>query len=69
MVAPIGYPELLARDALAMGVIQALAVLAPTALQRAFPRALLVAATAYLVLAPRFYWREPESGTAEKGNA
>jgi len=58
MLAPLPYPKLLDRDALAMGVIQMGAVLFPAVLSRAFPRALLVAATAYLLLAPRFYWAE-----------
>ncbi|WP_435195383.1 protein sorting system archaetidylserine synthase [Natronomonas sp. EA1] len=57
MVAPITYPDLLVRDALVLGGLQALAVLAPDAFAGAFPRALLVAALAYLVLSPRFYWR------------
>lgn len=60
MVAPIRYPELYARDALAMGALQALAVALPMAFGRLFPRALLAAALAYAVLAPRYYWREPE---------
>lgn len=58
MVAPVPYPKLAARDALAMGVVQMGAIVAPTALQRLFPRALLVAALAYFTLAPRFYWEE-----------
>ncbi len=58
MLAPLPYPKLLDRDALAMGVVQVGAVLFPAALSRAFPRTLLVAATAYLLLAPRFYWAE-----------
>ncbi len=58
MIAPVPYPKLLARDALAMGVVQMGAILAPTALSRLFPRVLLVAALAYLTLAPRFYWGE-----------
>lgn len=56
MVAPVAYPKLLARDACALGVVQAGAVLAPTAGGRAFPRTLLVAALAYTFLAPRYYW-------------
>lgn len=56
MVAPVPYPKLLARDAFAMGLIQAGAILQPAALQRLFPRALLVAAVAYMTLAPRYYW-------------
>lgn len=58
MVVDVTYPDLYARDALAMGGLQALAVLVPTALGGAFPRILLGAALAYLLLAPRFYWRE-----------
>ena len=56
MVAPVAYPKLLARDALVMGVVQMGAILFPLALERVFPRVLLVFALAYLVLAPRFYW-------------
>jgi len=55
MVAPVPYPKLRARDALAMGVVQLGAIAAPAALGRLFPRALLVAALAYLTLAPRYY--------------
>jgi CDP-diacylglycerol--serine O-phosphatidyltransferase len=58
MVAPVTYPDLYPRDALVLGGLQALAVLFPEAVKGVFPRALLVAALAYLVLAPRFYWRE-----------
>jgi len=58
MVAPIPYPKLLARDALVLGVVQAATIVDPTTYQRLFPRVLLVAAVAYLVLAPRFYWGE-----------
>ncbi|MDL0124328.1 protein sorting system archaetidylserine synthase [Halobacterium salinarum] len=57
MVSTIEYPDLLVRDALAMGVVQAGAVVAPAALAGAFPKALLGWAGAYLVFAPRFYWR------------
>ena len=58
MVAPITYPELYARDALVLGGLQALAVLFPAAVDRVFPRSLLVFSVGYLVLAPVFYWRE-----------
>ncbi|WP_255150312.1 protein sorting system archaetidylserine synthase [Halorarius halobius] len=58
MVAPVRYPDLYARDALVLGGLQALAVLFPTVVGGVFPRALLVAALAYLLLSPRFYWRE-----------
>ena len=57
-IAPIPYPKLLARDAFAMGVVQFAAILAPTVAGRVLPRALLVAAMAYMVLAPWFYWGE-----------
>jgi CDP-diacylglycerol--serine O-phosphatidyltransferase len=56
MVAPVPYPKLRARDALGMGAVQMGAVIAPAALGRAFPRVLLLAALAYLTLAPRYYW-------------
>ncbi|MFT4922810.1 MAG: archaetidylserine synthase [Haloarculaceae archaeon] len=58
MVAPIPYPKLSARDALVMGTVQMAAILAPTIFRRVFPRVLLVAALAYMTLAPRFYWAE-----------
>lgn len=58
MVAPIPYPKLSARDAGVMGLVQAGAILTPTVLHRLFPRALLIAALAYMTLAPRFYWAE-----------
>ncbi|MFB6151419.1 MAG: protein sorting system archaetidylserine synthase [Haloarculaceae archaeon] len=58
MVAPVAYPKLLARDASVLGLVQAGAILAPLAFERAFPRALLVAALAYMFLAPRYYWGE-----------
>ncbi|QLD88392.1 protein sorting system archaetidylserine synthase [Natronomonas salina] len=58
MVASITYPELYARDAIVLGGLQALAVALPAALRRVFPRALLLFAVAYLVLAPFIYWRD-----------
>jgi CDP-diacylglycerol--serine O-phosphatidyltransferase len=72
MVAPIQYPDLLARDAFIMGVSHALAVLIPQWAGMTFPYALLTLALAYLLLAPRFYWRDglpdpPLLGS--KGNA
>jgi CDP-diacylglycerol--serine O-phosphatidyltransferase len=57
MLAPVTYPELFARDALVLGGLQALAVLFPDTVGGVFPRALLIAALSYLLLAPRFYWR------------
>ncbi len=58
MVAPVPYPKLAARDALAMGVVQMGAIATPSLFERMFPRILLVAALAYLLLAPRYYWGE-----------
>lgn len=58
MVAPLPYPKLLDRDAFVLGAVQAGAILFPTALERVFPRVLLVCALAYLLLAPRYYWGE-----------
>jgi len=57
MVTRVRYPELIERDAVSMGAVQVLAVAFPVVLSRAFPRVLLAVAAAYLVLAPRFYWR------------
>ena len=67
MLAPVRYPDLLARDALLMGVVHAVAIavpdatespLLPTAVGRGFPRALLVLGLAYLFLSPALYWRD-----------
>lgn len=58
MVAPVTYPKLLARDALALGVVQAGAILQPTALDRLFPRLLLIGAMCYLIFGPWLYWGE-----------
>ena len=58
MVAPVGYPKLLARDAGILGVVQAAAIVAPLAYGRVLPRFLLVAALGYMLLAPRYYWGE-----------
>jgi CDP-diacylglycerol--serine O-phosphatidyltransferase len=58
MVAPITYPDLYARDATILGGLQFLAVLFPTVVSRVLPRALLLFAVAYLVLAPFAYWRD-----------
>lgn len=60
MVSPIDYPDLLARDALIMGVIHVLAVIDPTFYGRVFVYALLTLAVAYLVLGPVLYWGESE---------
>jgi CDP-diacylglycerol--serine O-phosphatidyltransferase len=57
MIAPIAYPKLTDRDALVMGVVQAAVIVRPDALERVFPRALLLVALAYMLLAPRFYWK------------
>lgn len=60
MVSPIRYPDLLARDALLMGIVHTLAVLAPDVQGGMFPVALLVLALAYLAFGPRWYWGEAE---------
>ena len=62
MVTGFEYPELSEKDALAMGVIQFGAVVAPVALWRVFPRALTIVALLYLMLAPDFYPRERAEG-------
>lgn len=60
MVSPIEYPDLLARDALLMGVIHVLAVVIPGFQGGMFPVALLTLSLAYLLLGPWFYWGEAE---------
>lgn len=69
MVAPIRYPDLLVRDALIMGVVHLGAVVAPYALGRAFPSALLLLGVAYLLLSPWLYWRDGWLLMEWKGNA
>lgn len=64
MLAPIRYPDLLARDAFIMGTIHGLAVLVPTTLNRSFPVALLTLGLAYLFLSPWLYWRPAPEPTA-----
>jgi len=58
MVSTITYPDLHAQDALIMGVVQALAIVSPGYYGRVFAFGLLFLALAYLVFAPRFYWRD-----------
>ncbi len=58
MVSTIRYPDLLARDALLMGIVHALAVIFPMALNRSFPVALLTLGLAYMFLSPWLYWRD-----------
>lgn len=62
MVAPIPYPKLSARDALVMGSVQVGAIVRPTAFGRVLPRVLLVAALAYMTLAPWLYWEGSTGG-------
>lgn len=57
MLAPIRYPDLRVRDAIVMGVIQALAILFPNAVDGVFPTALLAWALGYAILSPRLYRR------------
>lgn len=58
MVSDIVYPDLYARDALIMGVVQAGAILLPGVYGRGFAFGLLYVALAYFALGPRFYWRD-----------
>lgn len=60
MVSPIEYPDLLARDALLMGVVHVLTVLVPGFQGGLFPVALLTLSLAYLLLGPWLYWGETE---------
>jgi CDP-diacylglycerol--serine O-phosphatidyltransferase len=55
MVAPFDYPKPGPKTAVPMGVVQAVAVVAPAALFRAGPRAMLVIALLFFALGPRFY--------------
>jgi CDP-diacylglycerol--serine O-phosphatidyltransferase len=58
MVTTVTYPDLHAQDALVMGVVQTGAILATGRLGEIFAFGLLFLALAYLVLGPRFYWRD-----------
>ncbi|WP_435335713.1 protein sorting system archaetidylserine synthase [Haloarchaeobius sp. TZWWS8] len=69
MVSTVRYPDLLARDALLMGVVHALAVLFPYSWGRTFPWAILTLALAYLLGGPWFYWRGGRVVTEWYGNA
>jgi CDP-diacylglycerol--serine O-phosphatidyltransferase len=66
MVTTIEYPELNDAHAIGMGVVQAGAILAPTAFYRVFPRALLVMAVLYLI-GPWFYRRYLVNERADAG--
>lgn len=65
MVTPIAYPDLHAQDALVMGVVQAVALLAGGRVGETFAFALLFLAVGYAVLGPGFYWRD----TSEESHA
>ncbi|WP_254862171.1 protein sorting system archaetidylserine synthase [Halovivax gelatinilyticus] len=69
MVARIRYPDLLARDAMIMGVVHVLAILIPEAAGRTFPYALLTLGIAYLTLGPLLYWRGGAFASKVYGNA
>lgn len=56
MVAPLPYPKLRAGDAMVLGLVQIAAVGVPDAFGALFPRIILVAALAYGIGAPWFYW-------------
>ncbi|MFC7240368.1 protein sorting system archaetidylserine synthase [Saliphagus sp. GCM10025317] len=66
MVSRIRYPDLLARDALIMGVVHALAMLVPNTAGRTFPYALLTLGIAYMTLSPWFYWRKEPHPVEER---
>lgn len=69
MVSRIRYPDLLARDALIMGVVHALAVLIPTVAGRTFPYALLILGLTYMLFGPWLYWRGNAGLIGVYGNA
>ena len=62
MVTTITYPDLLARDALVMGGVQAVAVFLPNVFGRAFPYAVIALSLVYLLFSPWFYWRADAAG-------
>lgn len=57
MITDFRYPDLRTRDALAMGVVQAVVIVSPTLLNHGVLWILASSTTAYLVLGPRFYRR------------
>lgn len=69
MVARIRYPELVARDALVMGVVHVLAILIPSFAGRTFPYALLTLGVAYMTLGPWLYWQGGRFAARVYGNA
>ena len=69
MVARIRYPDLLARDALLMGVVHVLAIAIPAFAGRTFPYALLSLGIAYLVFGPWLYWQGGRHADVVYGNA
>jgi CDP-diacylglycerol--serine O-phosphatidyltransferase len=68
MVTRVRYPDLREADALGMGVVQVGAITFPTLAAQALPRLLLVAALAYLTLAPSFYPDPDEAEEAEEAD-
>ncbi|WP_290817142.1 protein sorting system archaetidylserine synthase [Halovivax sp.] len=69
MVSRIRYPDLLARDAMVMGVVHVLAILIPDVAGRTFPYALLTLGIAYLLLGPWLYWRGGAFAARVYGNS
>jgi CDP-diacylglycerol--serine O-phosphatidyltransferase len=72
MVSTVEYPDLLAVDALLMGVVNVLAVLVPEVHVwvfdgRIFPYAILFLALAYLLAGPWFYWRDVDASAPKDG--
>lgn len=66
MVAPLPYPKLRAGDAVVLGVVQIGAVVVPAAFGRIFPIAILLAALAYGIGAPWFYWGKDGETTVSR---
>jgi CDP-diacylglycerol--serine O-phosphatidyltransferase len=58
MVTTVTYPDLHPQDALVMGVVQVLAIAFTGRWGEVFAFAILFLALAYLILGPRFYWRD-----------
>jgi len=69
MVTPVRYPDLHPQDALVMGVVQACAILFAGMAGESFAFALLFLALGYLVLGPRFYWRDVGEAVDEPDEA
>jgi CDP-diacylglycerol--serine O-phosphatidyltransferase len=58
MVAPFDYPKPGPKHVTPVGVVLALAVLAPDALYQFGPRAVLVISLLFFLAGPRYYWAD-----------